>query len=113
MSTVDQLYQEAESLKDAGENEQAIAKLVELLKEDESYCLAHLALAVLYGKVGKHDDAVRHGRRACELEPNDPFSYTAMSITYQRAWQGTQNPQFIQLAEAAMGQARALEAGAG
>jgi Flp pilus assembly protein TadD len=106
------MYQEAESLKDAGKNEQAIARLQELLEQDDKYCLAHMALAVLYGKVDKHEDAIRHGKQVCELEPNDPFSFTAMSVTYQRAWQGTQNPQFIQLAETAMARAHALQSGA-
>ena len=68
-------------------------------------------LAVLYGKLDKHEDAIRHAEKACELEPNDAFSFTAMSVTYQRAWQGTQNPQFIQLAETAMARAHALQSG--
>ena len=112
MPTTDELYQEAESLKEAGKNEEAVAKLNELLQQDENHCLAHMALAVLYGKLGKHEDAIRHGERACEIEPNDAFSFTAMSVTYQRAWQGTQNPQFIQLAETAMARAHALQSGA-
>ena len=111
MPTADELYQEAESLKDAGKNEEAVAKLNELLALDESYCLAHMALAVLYGKLDKHEDAIRHAEKACELDPNDAFSFTAMSVTYQRAWQGTQNPQFIQLAETAMARAHALQSG--
>lgn len=111
MPTADELYQEAESLKDAGQNEEAVAKLNELIGLDETYSLAHMALAVLYGKLDKHEDAIRHAEKACELEPNDAFSYTAMSVTYQRAWQGTQNPQFIQLAETAMARAHALQSG--
>jgi Flp pilus assembly protein TadD len=111
MPTADELYQEAESLKDAGKNEEAVSKLNELLTQDESCSLAHMALAVIYGKLDKHEDAIRHAEKACELEPNDAFSFTAMSVTYQRAWQGTQNPQFIQLAETAMARAHALQSG--
>jgi hypothetical protein len=73
--------------------------------------LAHLALAVVYGRIGEHEKAVEHGERACELEPQDPFSYTAMSVTYQRAFAGTQNRQYIQMAENAMARAHALQAG--
>ena len=40
---------------------------------------------MLYGKLGRHDDAIRHGLKVCELEPKDPFSFTAMSVTFQRA----------------------------
>ncbi len=109
MSDVVALYNEAEKLKDAGEYEQAITKLTELLAQDESYTLAHMALAVIYGRVGKHEEAVKHGQRACELEPEDAFSFTAMSVTYQRAFAGTQNQQYIQLAEDAMAKANALQ----
>jgi tetratricopeptide (TPR) repeat protein len=109
MSDLEALYAEAEKLKDAGDYEPAIAKLNELLAEDESHTLAHMALAVLYGKVGQHEEAVKHGQRACELEPEDPFSFTAMSVTYQRAFAGTQNHQYIQLAEDAMARAHSLQ----
>lgn len=102
------LYREAEKLKDEGQFEEAIAKLQELLENDEQFSMAHLMLAVLYGKVGDHEKAVKHGQRACELEPNDPFSHTAMSVTYQRAFAGTQNHQYIQLAEEAMARAHAI-----
>jgi tetratricopeptide (TPR) repeat protein len=109
MSDVVALYNEAEKLKDAGEYEAAIAKLNELLAQDDSYTLAHMALAVVYGKVNQHEEAVKHGQRACELEPEDPFSFTAMSVTYQRAFAGTQNHQYIQLAEDAMAKAHSLQ----
>jgi len=109
MTTILEMYNEAEKLKDDGRNEEAIDKLVALLEQDEGFALAHLALAVLYGKVGRSEDAVAHGRRACELDPNDPFSFTAMSVTYQRAFQATQDATYIQLAEEAMTRARTLQ----
>ena len=105
MADVYELENEAEKLKDAGDYEGAIAKLQEALEQDESFVRAHLALAVLLGKVGEHEQAVKHGQRACELEPTDSFNFTALSVTYQRAWAGTQNQQYIQLAEEAMARA--------
>ena len=108
MPTVLELYNEAEKLKDDGKDEEAIAKLGELLEQDDSYTLAHLALSVLYGKVGKSEDSVRHGQRACELEPDDPFNFTAMSVTYQRAFQATQDPKYIHLAEESMAKAHSI-----
>lgn len=106
-----ELYDEADRLKDAGQLEAAIAKLNELLAQEETFTLAHSALAVLYGKVNRHDDAIKHGRRACELELNDPFGYTALSVTFQRAFAGTGNHQFIQLAEDAMARSRMMQGG--
>jgi tetratricopeptide (TPR) repeat protein len=103
------IYNEADRLKDEGKYEEAIARLTQLLDEDADYTLAHLALAVLYGKVGRHEEAVEHGRRACELEPNEAFNFTAMSVTYQRAFAGTRNPDYIRLAEEAMAKASALQ----
>jgi predicted Zn-dependent protease len=79
------MYDAADRLKDEGKLDEAIAKLNELLAQDNSYTLAHRALAVICGRVNKHDDAIRHALVACQQEPNDPFSYTALSVTYQRA----------------------------
>jgi len=85
MPTNEQLYDEGDKLKDAGDLEGAAQKYEEILKQDNDYALAHSALAVVYTRLKRHDDAIKHGLRVCELEPNDPFSYTAMSVTYQRA----------------------------
>jgi tetratricopeptide (TPR) repeat protein len=102
MADLHELYNEAEKLKDQGKLEEAIAKLHELLQQDDGFALAHSALAVLCGKVGRHQEAVAHARKVCELEPNDPFSFTAMSVTYQRAG-------MIPEAEEAMARARMLQ----
>jgi tetratricopeptide (TPR) repeat protein len=109
MANVNELYNEAEKLKDSGQPEAAIRKLEELLAQDPGHVLSHLALAVLYGRVGQHEKAVQHGRTACEIDPRDAFNFTALSVTYQRAWQGTQNGEFIRLAEEAMARAHQLQ----
>lgn len=109
MSDPVKLYDEADKLKDDGKLAEAVAKYEESLAADPSYPLAHSALAVVLQKLGRHEDAIQHARRVCELEPNDPFSFTALSVTYQRAFAGTQNMQFIRLAEDAMEQSRILQ----
>jgi tetratricopeptide (TPR) repeat protein len=103
-----ELYDEAERLKYDGQHEAAIDKLLELLAADEAHALAHSALAVLYGKVGQHDKAVEHAIRTSDLEPDDPFSWTALSVVYQRAYAGTNNEQYIQMAEDAMAKSKMM-----
>jgi Flp pilus assembly protein TadD len=85
MSNSVELYNEAEQLKDAGDLEGAAAKLNALLQQDAGYALAHSALAVIYTRLRRHDEAIQHALKVCELEPNDAFSFTALSVTYQRA----------------------------
>ena len=109
MADLTAMYDEADKLKDEGKHDEAIEKLKAVLAEDENYTLAHLALAVLYGRINKHEDAVRHGQKACELEPEEAFNFTAMSVTFQRAFAGTQNRDYISLAEDAMAKANALQ----
>ena len=69
MPTNEELYDQADRLKDEGKFDEAIAKLSEVLSQDESYALAHSALAVLYGKTGKHEEAIRHAQRVWRSIP--------------------------------------------
>ncbi|HEY5315234.1 MAG TPA: tetratricopeptide repeat protein [Pirellulales bacterium] len=101
MPTNEEMYDAADRLKDQGKQDEAIAKLEELLTQDNTYTLAHRALAVLCGRANRHEDAIRHALTACQQEPNDPFSYTALSVTYQRAGR-------IQEAEDAKAQAHTM-----
>jgi tetratricopeptide (TPR) repeat protein len=107
MNTIE-LYNEADRLKDDGQHDVAIAKLLELLESDESYVLAYSALAVIYGKVNQHDKAIAAGVRVTELSPDDSFSWTALSVTYQRAFAGTDEHKYIQMAEDAMAKSKTM-----
>ena len=109
MPTAAELFKDAETLKRASKNEEAIAKFEEVLKEDETHVLSHMALAVLLGKAGKIAEAIRHSERACELEPNEIFNYTALSVTFQRAFEATQDRTYIYKAEEAKSKAHELQ----
>ena len=108
MTTKNELYNEADRLKAGFQFEAAIEKLNELLAIDDRYVLAHSALAVVFGKVNRHDKAIEHAVRASELEPHDSFSWTALSVTYQRAFAGTDEHKYIQMAEDAMAKSKKM-----
>ena len=109
MSDIHQRYNEVEKLIDDEKYTEAIEGLKAIVADDDSFVLGHLALARVYTKTGQHDEAIRHGEKACELEPTESFNYTALSVTYQRAWAGTQDQTFIQKAEDAMAKAQMIQ----
>ena len=109
MSDLHTKYNAVEKLIDQENFDEAIAGLNEIVAEDETFVLAHLALGRVYTKTGQHELAIKHAEKACELEPNDSFNFTALSVTYQRAWAGTQDQQYIVKAEDAMARAQQLQ----
>lgn len=104
MATSDELYDEAANLKDQGDLEGAVAKLKEILAVDETHLLTHAALGVHLHKLGQFEDAIKHAVRVTELEPTDAFSFTQLSVIYQRCGK-------IQEAEDAMAKAREIQMG--
>ncbi|QDV22194.1 tetratricopeptide repeat protein [Aureliella helgolandensis] len=109
MSDITAKYNEAEKLKDQGNTEQAVVLLLEILAEEPNHVLTHLTLGRIYTLQGNYTAAIEHGQKACELEPQEPFNYTALSVTYQRVFAGTQEHKYIQMAEDAMAESRRLE----
>jgi Flp pilus assembly protein TadD len=85
MATVEQRYDEAIELQQQGKPEEAVDKLKALIADQPDYALAHAALAVFEGRLGRHDEAIEHAKKVCELDPDDPFSFMAMSLICQRA----------------------------
>ena len=102
MPTKEETYDEAIALQQEGKLDEAIGKLETLVEQEPDYALAHAALSVLYAKREDFDKSVEHGRRVCELEPQDPFSFVAMSLMCQKAGK-------IEEAEQAMLQAQQVE----
>ena len=111
MTDIHDKYNEVEKFIDDEKFDEAIAGLNEIVSTDESFVLAHLALSRVYTKTGQHDLAIQHGEKAVELEPNESFNYTALSVTYQRAWAGTDDQQYITKAEDAMAKAQSIARG--
>lgn len=95
----------AEQLRTEKKYTEAAEKYNAILSKDPNFVRAHLALAVVYYNLQDFEKSVAHGEKAVELEPNDPFNHVAMSVTYQRAFEGTRDPAYIQRAEAAKARA--------
>jgi tetratricopeptide (TPR) repeat protein len=102
MATKEEIYDEAIVLQQEGKLAEAIGKLETLVGEEPDYALAHAAMSVFYNKLEEYDKSVQHGRRVCQLEPDDPFSFVAMSLMCQKAGK-------IEEAEQALLQARQVE----
>jgi Flp pilus assembly protein TadD len=84
MPTTNELYDQAADLRDHGDKEGAVAKLEEAVGLDPGFALGHGMLAKLYADLANSDSAIAHARKVVELEPDDAFSYTALSVIYQR-----------------------------
>jgi cytochrome c-type biogenesis protein CcmH/NrfG len=108
MKTTAQRLNEAEKLKDQGKLPEATALLEGILVDDANHVLSHMMLARIFTQTGRHEEAVKHAEKACELEPNESTNFTVLSVTYQRAWAGTQDQRYIQLAEDAMARSRMI-----
>ncbi len=85
MPSVEERYDEAVALTEAGNLDGAVAKLESLVNDEPDYALAHAGLSVYFSKLDRHDEAVNHAKRVCELEPDDPFSFMSMSLICQKA----------------------------
>jgi Flp pilus assembly protein TadD len=84
MPTANELYDIAVDLRDQGDKPGAIAKLEEAVSLDSNFAIGHGMLAKLYADMAEGEKAIAHARKVVELEPDDAFSYTALSVIYQR-----------------------------
>jgi len=84
MPTPDELYDQAVDLRDAGDKPGAVAKLDEAVAADPAFAIGHGMLAKLCADLAETDKAIAHAKKVVELEPDDFFSYTALSVIYQR-----------------------------
>lgn len=102
MSDPNQLYDEALKLKEDGKLDEAVAKWQSILENNPEHALTHQALAVHLQRLGQNEAAIRHAVKVTELEPNDAFSFTQLSVIFQRCGK-------IQEAEDAMARARMMQ----
>src|SRR5947209_103034 len=84
MPSANELYDLAVDLRDGGDKPGAIAKLEEAVTLDPQFAIGHGMLAKLYADLAETGKAIEHAQKVVELEPEDAFSYTALSVIYQR-----------------------------
>jgi Flp pilus assembly protein TadD len=84
MPTPHELYDQAVDLRDKGDKEGAIALLNQAIESEPDFTLGHGMLAKLNADLAHYEAAIHHAQRVVELEPEDTFSYTALSVIYQR-----------------------------
>ncbi|WP_165224543.1 tetratricopeptide repeat protein [Aquisphaera insulae] len=80
MPTPNELYDLASDLRDQGDKPGAIAKLEEAVAIDPNFTIGHGMLAKLYADIAEADKAIAHAQKVVQLEPDDAFSYTALSV---------------------------------
>ncbi len=98
----DKLYDAACKLKEQGNLEGCVDALKAILTAHPDHLQTHLALGVHLQKLGRFDDAITHAKRVTELNPTDAFSFTQLSVIYQRCGK-------ILEAEDAMAKAREIQ----
>jgi Flp pilus assembly protein TadD len=104
MTTREDRYAAAEAVKNAGDLAAAVQALEAVVADHPDFALAYSALAAWCTRLERHEEAIRHARRVCELEPTDAFSYTALSVACMRGGR-------IAEAEDALARSRMLQGG--
>ena len=84
MPTPNELYDQAVDLRDAGDKPGAVALLEQAVAADPAFVIGHGMLAKLHADLANSEQAIAHAQKVVELEPDDTFSYTALSVIYQR-----------------------------
>ncbi|MBP5621856.1 MAG: hypothetical protein J6X44_07565 [Thermoguttaceae bacterium] len=72
-------YDECVALQQSGELAQAISELKKMLAVYPDYALGYLALAVFSQDKGDDQATLEAMEKACDLEQDDPFYFTAFS----------------------------------
>ncbi|MCX7385801.1 MAG: hypothetical protein DWI22_03655 [Planctomycetota bacterium] len=98
----EKLYDAARKLKDQGDLEGCVTALQHILTIAPSHVQTHLALGVHLQKLARPEEAIAHAKKVAELSPDDAFSFTQLSVIYQRCGK-------IFEAEEAMARAREIQ----
>ena len=95
-------YRAANKHKAAGDLEAAVAELESLVADHPDHVPSHVALSTYLERLGRKEEALEHAKKVPELEPDDAFSFTHLSVICQRCG-------LIPEAEDAMAKARMIQ----
>ncbi len=96
------LLREANKQKAAGDLDAAVATLERLIELVPTHVAARVAISTYLERLGRNDEALEHAKMVPELEPDDAFSFTHLSVISQRCG-------LIPEAEDAMAKARMIQ----
>ena len=96
------LLREANKQKAAGDLEGAVATLERLIELAPEHVAARVAISTYLERLGRNEEALEHVKKVPELDPEDAFSYTHLSVICQRCG-------LIPEAEEAMAKARMIQ----
>jgi tetratricopeptide (TPR) repeat protein len=102
MPTKDVLFDQAVDHVADGDLEAAVAAYREAIALDPGFADAWQGLALAYGQLARHDDAIEAAKKLVELTPEDTLAHTTLSRAYQAAGK-------VPEAEAAAAKARILD----
>ena len=77
--TKEEWYDQCVALQQDGELGRAVAELKKMLEVYPDFALGYLALAVFSQEKGDDEGTLNAMQKACELEQEDPFYFTAFS----------------------------------
>jgi tetratricopeptide (TPR) repeat protein len=101
MADAKELFLAGKKLKEEKKHAEAVEKLKECLAVDDKYVFALHAIVQSLTELGRHEEAIEHAKRIVELEPNDHFSYIAVSRAYQRAGMIPEAEHYLMLGQQA------------
>jgi Flp pilus assembly protein TadD len=84
MSTIDELFDDANGDLAIGELESAVEKYRRCVEQDPTFFDGWHALGMALMKTGRFPEAIVAGTKATELRPNDQIAWTSLSLFYNR-----------------------------
>jgi len=104
MPSTDDLMDEGHSALAVGELEAAVKYFKDVVEQDSKFQEGWIALCMTLYKLDRYEDAIVAGKKAADIDPNNQFVWSSLSLAYNA------NKQKVE-AEAAGAKARIISWG--